>query len=135
MKRILATLLVLFMCLGITACGKSSQKKTEIRDVFQMSPVMLDENFMGISAMRATENAVFLLGAMQNEDSDSTAVAKYDLQQEGVTYTPLSDIEYASNFAASDDMLVFLHTSYDELGEKVFASAYDNDGKPLWKIQ
>ena len=134
MKRILSTLLVLFMCLGITACGNSSQKKTEIRDVFQMNPVMLDENFMGISAMRATENAVFLLGAMQNEDSDSTAVAKYDLQQESVTYTPLSDIEYASNFAASDDMLVFLHTSYDELGEKVFASSYDNDGKPLWRI-
>ena len=134
MKRILATLLVLFMCLGITACGKSSQKKTEIRDVFQMSPVMLDENFMGISAMRATENAVFLLGAMQNEDSDSTAVAKYDLQQEGVTYTSLSDIEYASNFAASDDMLVFLHTCYDEFDEKVFASAYDNYGKLLWRI-
>ena len=65
-----------------------------------MNPVMLDENFMGISAMRATENAVFLLGAMQNEDSDSTAVAKYDLQQESVTYTSLSDIEYASNFAS-----------------------------------
>ena len=63
MKRILATLLVLFMCLGITACRNSSQKKPEIRDVFQMNPVMLDENFMGISAMRATENAVFLLGA------------------------------------------------------------------------
>lgn len=134
MKRILSTLLVLFICLGITACRNSSQKKTEIRDVFQMNPVMLDENFMGISAMRATENAVFLLGAMQNEDSDSTAVAKYDLQQESVTYTSLSDIEYASNFAASDDMLVFLHTSYDELGEKVFASSYDNDGKPLWRI-
>ena len=63
MKRILSTLLVLFMCLGITACGNSSQKKTEIRDVFQMNPVMLDENFMGISAMRGyRERCVFIGG-------------------------------------------------------------------------
>ena len=67
MKRILSTLLVLFMCLGITACGNSSQKKTEIRDVFQMNPVMLDENF----TITTDKDAAIVKGFIDRIDIDT----------------------------------------------------------------
>ncbi len=133
MKKLLAAVMVISMCIITVSC--SSKNNDEVTGVFSSENISLDEDFTSVSDMKLSDNQIFLLGVHRKPDyTECTEIAKYEIDSKSVTYITFDEINTAIEFAVCGDETILAIAEYDgETGEESYKLVKYFGDEKIWE--